>query len=276
MQFSPVVPRDATAEITLPGPPLDAYAALLCGALELYSFPPVTFDFESKRERRNGAKVRPHEAMRGVEKCVGQLMRSPDPGAVRDGLSNVLYWGWAQKPGRQRDRVGVFRDRVQPNDPRLDRFMNFVQSVPRASQSAAEQLRALERLKLPQFSRMSFTTKILMFLDPSCFAVLDLKIAGAAKQCGFPFMQGLKIDSGIRITKANAACYEQPPSVRAFRRLSGTSAAVSPPRLCLATRNRRTRFPSAPAADCGRSNSAAGRHRDRRYESPAADRERTR
>ena len=134
-------------------------------------------------------------------------MRSRDPGAVRDGLSNVLYWGWAQKPGRQRDRVGIFREGIQPNDPRLVRFMNFVHSMPRASQSAAEQLHALKQLKLPQFSQMSFTTKILMFLDPNRFAVLDLKIARVAKQCGF--MQELKIYTGIPITSANAACYKR-------------------------------------------------------------------
>ena len=132
-------------------------------------------------------------------------MGSLDRGTVRDGLSNVLYWGWAQRPGLQRARVDAFRDGVQPNDPRLVRFMNFVHA--RASRSDAEQLRGLKSLKLPQFSQMSFTTKILMFLDPSRFAVLDLKIALVAKQCGFPFMQELKIYTGIPITRANAACY---------------------------------------------------------------------
>ena len=183
---------------------MDDYAALLCEAFGLYRFPPVTCDFE--REPPHGVKV-DHEAMRRVEKRIGRLMCSRDPAAVRDGLSNVLYWGWAQRPGRQRDRVRVFRDGVQPNDPRLVGFMNFVHSMPRASRSAAEQLHALKRLKLPQFSQMSFTTKILMFLDPSRFAVLDLKIARVAKQCGFPFMHELKIYTGIPITRANAACY---------------------------------------------------------------------
>lgn len=175
---------------------------LLCEALGLYEFPPVTFDFEGRLERRHGAEVRRCEAMRRVEKRVGQQMCSRNPGAVRDGLSNVLYWGWAQRPGRQRNRVSAFRDRIQPNDPRLVRFMNFVHSTPRTSQSAAERLHALKQLKLPQFSQVSFTTKILMFLDPNRFAVPDLKIARVAKRCGFPFMQELKIYTGIPITRA--------------------------------------------------------------------------
>ena len=196
--------------MTLPGSPSDDYAVLLCEALGLYSFPPVTFDFERRQERLHGGGGRPHEAMRRMEKCVGRLMCSLDPGSVRDGLSSVLYWGWAQKPGLQRHRVGVFRDGVQPNDPRLVRFMNLVHSMSRASQSAAEQLRALNQLGLPQFSQMSFTTKILMFLDPSRFAVLDLKIAHVAKQCGLPLMQELRIyANGIPITQANATCYQR-------------------------------------------------------------------
>ena len=194
---------------------MEDYGALLCKALGRYSFPPVTFDFESERERRHGVEARPHEAMRRVEQCVSDLLRSPDARAVRDGLSNVLYWGWAQKPGLQRARVHKFRDMMKPSDPRVVRFMNFVHSMPRSSQSAAEQLRALEQLKLSQFSQMPFTTKILMFLHPNRFAVLDLKIARVAKQCRFPLMQELKIymsntDSArIPITRANAARYER-------------------------------------------------------------------
>ena len=195
----------ALRRMTLPGSPLDDYAALLCKALERYSFPPVTFDFESERECCHDGLVRPHEAMRGVEKCVGELLRSPDARAVRDGLSNVLYWGFAQQPGLQRDRVHRFRDRIQPSDPRLDGFMKFVNSM--TSQAAAELLIDLRRLGLPQFSQMSFTTKILMFLDPSRFAVLDLKIARVAKQCGFSSMQELRIYTAIPITRANADCY---------------------------------------------------------------------
>lgn len=186
--------------MALSGSPVDDYAALLCKALGHYSFPPVTFDFESGRERH-------HTAMRGVEKCVGELLRSPDALAVRDGLSNVLYWGFAQQPGLQRTRVHRFRESIRPSGPRLDGFRNFVSSM--TSQAAAERLIALRRLKLPQFSQMSFTTKILMFLDPNRFAVLDLKIARVAKECGVPFMRELKFDTGIPITSANAACYER-------------------------------------------------------------------
>ena len=52
---------------------------------------------------------------------------------------------------------------------------------------------ALRRLKLSQFSQMSFTTKILMFLDPDSYPVLDLRIAKAyANRPDFPPLQGLR------------------------------------------------------------------------------------
>ena len=67
----------------MPCSSLDDYAALLCEALGLYSFPPVTFDFGCRRERlhRSSVEVRSHEAMRDVEQCVGELLRSRDPGS---------------------------------------------------------------------------------------------------------------------------------------------------------------------------------------------------
>ena len=48
-----------------------------------------------------------------------------------------------------------------------------------------------------------------MFLDPTRFPVLDLKIAKAFANGGFPPLAGLGFDpSGIRITRSNANAYE--------------------------------------------------------------------
>ena len=193
------------------------YAALVSDAVGDYCFPTVTFDFYRHSERR-------HADMRGVEQCIGKSLRSDDLHAVRDGLSNVLYWGWAQRPGLRDSKVRDFRNgknRVLPTDDRLVRFKGLVRcwcSRRVAAESAvrpddappiAQRLQDLKSLGLPQFSQMSFTTKILMFLDPENCPVLDLRIAKAVAEVGdFARLQGLKFGrGGIRITKANAACY---------------------------------------------------------------------
>ena len=166
------------------GSSLTDYSALLCRTVQAFSFPAVTFDFVNDRACR-------HSDMRGVEKHVRDLLCSGDSCAVRDGLSNVLYWGWAQAPGLRDFKVAAFRKKLQPGDHRLAGFSKLVKSMP---ESATDRLLALKCLKLPQFSQMSFTTKILMFLDPNSYPVLDLKLAKAyAQHGGFPPPAGLEV-----------------------------------------------------------------------------------
>ena len=63
-------------------------------------------------------------------------------------------------------------------------------------------------LKLRQFGQISFASKILMFLDPTRFPVLDLKIARAFANGGFPPLAGLRFGpGGIPITRRNAHAY---------------------------------------------------------------------
>ena len=182
------------------GSSLTDYSALLCRTVQAFSFPAVTFDFVDNRECR-------HSDMRGVETRVHELLCSSDPGAVRDGLSNVLYWGWAQAPGLRDFKVAAFRKKLQPGDRRLAGFRKLVRSMP---ESATDRLWALKLLKLPQFSQMSFTTKILMFLDPNSYPVLDRKLAKAyAQHGGFPPLQDLKFATSIPITVKNGTCYER-------------------------------------------------------------------
>ena len=198
----------------------DEYAARWCEALRCYSYPTVTFDFRNERERR-------HEDIRGVERCIGSLLRSDVLRDVRDGLSCVLYWGFARQ-GVRDHRVSDFRDRVQPmEDERLARFRESVHQMLRTSPSAADSLVALTRLELPQFSQMSFTTKILMFLDPDSYPVLDLRIAKAyANRPEFPPLQGLTIRrTSIPITAQNRTCYDK--FARWARRIAARVNATS-------------------------------------------------
>ena len=180
--------------------PLPEYADVLCKALWCFSFPKVTFDF------RNSQRTQ-HENMQGVEKCIGALLSHEDQVDVKDGLSNVLYWGYARQ-GRRDYKVCTFRCSVQSTDDRrLVGFMEFARSGLDAC--AAERLLALKRLGLPGFGQMSFATKILMFLDPARYPVLDLKIARAtANESYFAALQKLTVSqTSVPITHANADAY---------------------------------------------------------------------
>ena len=60
-----------------------------------------------------------------------------------------------------------------------------------------------------QFSQVSFVSKILMFLDPARYPVLDLKIAKAFAKPSFLPLQNLTFTTGgIRITERNATAYD--------------------------------------------------------------------
>ena len=181
--------------------PLPEYADVLCKALWCFSFPKVTFDF------RNSQRTQ-HEDMRGVEKCIGALLSHEDPVDVKDGLSNVLYWGYARQQGRRGHKVRTFRNMMKSTDDRrLVGFMEFVGPTP--DTRVAERLLALKKLGLPEFGQMSFATKILMFLDPDRYPVLDLKIARAtANKSYFAPLQKLTVNqTSIPVTRANAAGY---------------------------------------------------------------------
>ena len=178
------------------------YVDLLSDALSRYCFPKDTFDFGRNEKLCHGD-------MRGVENYIGESLRSDDRSVMRNGLSNVLFWGYARREGWQHHKVCDFRQHV--DDRQLVEFQEFVRCRPVTC--AAKRLLALKKLQLPQFGiGMSFTTKILMFLDPDRYPVLDQKIAKAATANDFAPLQGLKYtvtETSIRITGANAAAYER-------------------------------------------------------------------
>lgn len=140
-----------------------------------------------------------------VEKHIHDLLCSKDLLSVKDGLSNVLYWGYANSPGLQKHRVRRFRDAVADSDSRLEAFAELTESHPLPT------LLCIRQVELPQFSQTSFASKILMFLDPAIHPVLDLKIsrAFANKPCFPPLLDLTFNDTGIPITQKNVVVYEK-------------------------------------------------------------------
>ena len=154
--------------------PLEQYAALLCETVRDYDFPPVTYDFATDKEICHGS-------MHAVEQDIQDLLCSGDTQKIKDGLSKVLYWGWAQKPGRGKSWGKEFRNAELEN--KLKGFVQLVQELEKRPKSCealpgSELLRNIKKLRLPKFTYgISFVSKILMFLDPERYPVLDTRIA---------------------------------------------------------------------------------------------------
>ena len=103
--------------------PLKQYAALLCEAIRDYDFPAVTYDFTEEKPLH-------HDNMLAVEQYIDTLLRSKDVSAVKDGLSNVLYWGYARQPRLRDFRVSDFRKTIPDpeREPKLDQFAQLIRS----------------------------------------------------------------------------------------------------------------------------------------------------
>ena len=187
--------------------PLKQYADLLCKTIGEYDFPPVTYDFAKNKEICHGG-------MRDVEKCIHDLLCSGDTWKVKDGLSKVLYWGHANYKRLQTSSLNKFRGAPDAELKRkLDRFGRLVRELVGSSiVPSAGSLLKIKELGIPQFGRVAFASKVLMFLDPAHYPVLDKNIAKAyAKQPAFPPLQNLTFPTNatsIEITKQNAAVYD--------------------------------------------------------------------
>ena len=125
-------------------------------------FPTVAYDFRKSCELYHGD-------MAAVEVYIGKRLRAREAEAVKEGLANVLYWGYANSPGRRVHRVEKFLQDV--SERMVDDFIAVVES------QGTPGLFDIKKIGLPQFSGMSFVTKIIMFLNPDRHPVLDMKIA---------------------------------------------------------------------------------------------------
>lgn len=165
-------------------------------AINCYSFPKVIYDIK----KRVPVKMK---SMREVEDLIKKQLVSGNPELVKSALSNVLYWGY-NRSGYGEHRMNVFRDEVQK--PQLEAFMKLLKDD-------SMSLVKIQKLRMSQFSGMSFISKIMMFLDPKSYVVLDLKLIQLKDEStsGNPLNRikfGIK-DTTIRITCESEDSYFQ-------------------------------------------------------------------
>jgi hypothetical protein len=170
---------------------------ILRDAMAAYDYPSVVYSFRADRELNL-------PSMRDVESHITGALCSDDPEQIKDGLSNVLYWGYARSKGRQSDRVARFRNNVSREQLTMASQLFQEMSGPGVLK--------IKGLRLPQFSGMSFVSKIRMFLAPNDFVTLDLKLMANLMQAKTvnmfheaPYRLG---DTSIRVTRKSEAFYQ--------------------------------------------------------------------
>ena len=180
---------------------------MLKDAINEYNYPCVTYDF-----KRNEKVCHPN--MLSVERATRRQLLSGDVDEVKDGLSNVLYWGYASQPGRQRKKVHNFRHphvfRGKPKTgvttEQLKDVMELINDInllqpPTINQKAIKEL--------PEFG-LAFATKLLMFLDPNRFVVLDAqlgKLHDEHPHAIFTNLSRRKGDGYLSMSRANIGVY---------------------------------------------------------------------
>lgn len=159
-----------------------------------YIFPAAYFDF-SKNKPVDGL------TMRQVEEGIRNDLLSDDLLKVKDGLSNVLYWGFSQMGGLGPVRTEIFRTQVTEK--------NLLAASRLFSESPRPDLKAIARIGLPQLSMVSFVSKVRMFLDPNKSAVLDKQIMKIHEKRATTVLAAVKINgTAIPVTSNNSRVYE--------------------------------------------------------------------
>ena len=162
----------------------------ICG----YSFPTIYFDFtfNVKKNAKN---------MPNLETIIHNMLTSQKQQQVKYGLANIIYWGNANS-GYKKYRTCQFLNNVTV--AQLQKFQSIVVNQKMLS------LRAIKKIGMPQYSGISFISKILMFLDPKQYCVLDLRIAKLANHSGTKAIHNLKnYATQLLVTTHNCKIYYQ-------------------------------------------------------------------
>ncbi len=156
------------------------------------AFPSAYFDFT---ENRPVMDIKMDEVEARIRR--GLLSES----GVKDGLSNIIRWGFAQTMERAEYRVARFRSSVTTHQ--LEAAWRLFSSNSRPA------LLDIKRLMLPEFSGVSFVSKVRMFLDPERSATLDLQIMKIREYREATVLAAIRLyPTSIPVTVKNSAAYE--------------------------------------------------------------------
>lgn len=166
---------------------------ILRNAIIEYGYPRVTFDFNSRIEIH-------HATMRELEKSVRDALLSDNIADVKNGLSNILFWGYYRQ-GIRDVRVEQFKSKV--SDESLRKAKEVIRNLNRTG------LTEIKNLRLPEFSQMSFVSKLRMFLNPTNYVVLDLQLMKLANEEPHNlFAEITRFSTSIPITQENQRRYQ--------------------------------------------------------------------
>jgi hypothetical protein len=102
-----------------------------------------------------------------------------------DCLVRITCFGYSKTPGRRDLRITEIKTK-KTRDALASRFSDIAHAINgillHDGTSPALAIRILHGLELPGFGRLSFGSKLLMFLNPAKFVVLDSKVATALNQ----------------------------------------------------------------------------------------------
>jgi len=156
-------------------------------AIDSYNFPAVYFDFGNNIEVVG-------ETMQDVEIIINSQLRSPHAEVVKNGLANILYWGYA-KIGYREHRIRRFNRKITLSQ--INSFQNSLRDENMPS------LIQLKNIHMPEYSGMSFVSKILMFLNPQNYCVLDQQLSKLRTPNSPKLLNNLKFDQNDTQIKIN-------------------------------------------------------------------------
>lgn len=152
-------------------------------AINNYRFPLEYYDFSLAP----AANPRLASSIQHLESAIYMDLTSNVPARIEEGLANIIYWGNAGAGYRQH-RFSSFLNKIKRFHPYSD-FSSL-------RLAGAVSLGRIKKLGYPGYSGISFVSKVLMFLDPQNFCVLDLQIS----KLGVP---GRSIGRALDLLKVN-------------------------------------------------------------------------
>lgn len=139
--------------------------------------------------------------VKDVEEAIRKLLLSSSTQEVKHGLANIIYWGYADVVYRDQ-RVSHFLERA--NDDVIQVFQRLLQT------QGTLNLIQLKNVRLPDYSGMSSLSKILTFLNPQDYCVLDAPLA-QLKAVPNRALHQLTFQTGrqVAVTQHNQDIYDQ-------------------------------------------------------------------